>query len=135
MSYGTPYVGAAIDGTHIPYFPNFGEWQRDYKNYKLLCSMLFIGMINSQYFFVDLDVGWPGHLHYKTCTGYNYLWGKMHKDSKFWQFWHGEDGVVEADRIWGIGSDLVTVTTPCTVTVGSTELEHDRSPTMVIFCA
>ena len=81
--------------------------------------MSCIGMINSQYFFVDLDVGWPGHLHYKTCTGYNYLWGKMHKDSKFWQFWHGEDGVVEADRIWGIGSDLVTVTTPCTVTDGT----------------
>ena len=29
---GVPYVGAAIDGTHIPYFPNAGDSQQDYKN-------------------------------------------------------------------------------------------------------
>ena len=65
---GFPLVGAAIDGTHIPYEPNSGESEQEYKNYKMWTSMLCIGMVNSHHMFVDLDVGWPGRLHDKTCT-------------------------------------------------------------------
>ena len=31
---GFPNVVGCIDGTHIPYKPNFGEFEADYKNYK-----------------------------------------------------------------------------------------------------
>ena len=114
-----PYIGAAVDGTHVPYFPNSGESQQDYKNYKMWCSMLCIGIVNSQHCFLDLDVGWPGRLHDKTCTEYSHFWGKMHKDRKLWL---AEDGVVAADTAWGIGSELVM--TPYTVADGSTKAQQ-----------
>ncbi len=63
---GFPLVGAAIDGTHIPYKPNSEESEQSYKNYKMWTSMLCIGMGNSCHMFVDMDVGWPGRLHNKT---------------------------------------------------------------------
>ena len=44
---GFPYVGAAIDGAHIPYSPNSGESEQSYKNYKMWTSLLCIGMVNS----------------------------------------------------------------------------------------
>ena len=113
---GMPYIGAAVDGTHVPYFPNSGESQQDYKNYKMWCSMLCIGIVNSQHCFLDMDVGWPGRLHDKTCTEYSYFWAEMHKNRKLWL---GKDGVVTADTAWGIGSELVL--TPYTVADGSTE--------------
>ena len=30
-----PYIGAAVDCPHVPYFPNSEELQQDYKNYKM----------------------------------------------------------------------------------------------------
>jgi hypothetical protein len=63
---GFSKVGAAIDGTHIPYQPNAGEYEQDYKNYKMWTSMLCIGIVNAYHLFIDIDIGWPGRLHDKT---------------------------------------------------------------------
>jgi hypothetical protein len=44
---GLSKVGAAIDGSHIPYQPNAGEYEQDYKNYKMWTSMLSAGIVNA----------------------------------------------------------------------------------------
>ncbi len=116
---GFPYVGAAIDGTHVPYVPNAGEYEQDYKNYKMWTSMLCIGIVNSNHVFLDMDVGWPGRLHDKTCTEHSQFWNEMHRDRKLWL---GEDGVAVADTAWGAGSELVM--TPYTTADGSTESQQ-----------
>ena len=59
---GFSKVGAAIDGTHIQYQPNAGEYEQDYKNYKMWTSMLCIGIVNAYHLFIDIDIGWPGRL-------------------------------------------------------------------------
>ena len=66
---GMPYIGAAV-----PYFPNSGESQQDYKNYKMWCSMLCIGIVDSQYFLIWTSAG----LHDKTCTEYSLGRGESH---------------------------------------------------------
>ena len=62
-----PNVGGCIDGTHVPYTPNSGECEEDFKNYKGWTSLLCIAFVNSFYLFVDIDVAWPGRMHDKTC--------------------------------------------------------------------
>ncbi len=113
---GFPFVGAAIDGTYIPYEPNSGESEQNYKNYKMWTS---IGMVNSHHMCVDLEVGWPGHLHDKTCTEASYFWREMHKNRTLWL---GEDGIAIADTAWSGGPELVI--TPYTVSDGSTEAQQ-----------
>jgi hypothetical protein len=81
--------------------------------------MLCIGIVNSHHCFLDLDVGWPGRLHDKTCTEYSYFWAEMHKNRNLWL---GEDGIAVADTAWGIGSELVM--TPYTAMDGSTESQQ-----------
>jgi hypothetical protein len=114
-----PFVGAAIDGTHVPYKPNSGDVAQSYKNYKMWTSMLCIGMVNSNHMFVDIDVGWPGRLHDKTCTEASRFWKEMHKHRELWL---GKDGVALADTAWSGGSELVM--TPYTVADGSTESQQ-----------
>ena len=94
---GFPYVGAAIDGTHIAYQPRKGEYEQDYKNYKTWTSLLCIGIVNAFHLFIDIDVGWPGRLHDKTCTDHSNVWHEMHMNRKLWL---GEDGVALADTAW-----------------------------------
>ncbi len=69
--------------------------------------------------FVDIDVGWPWHLHNKTCTESSYFWQEMHKHRELWL---GADGVAKADTAWGVGSELVM--TPYTVADRSTEAQE-----------
>ena len=77
--HGFPKVAGCIDGTHIPYKPNNGEFEADYKNYKQWTSLLCIAFVNSYHLFVDIDVGWPGRWHDKTCSDNSYFWLDMHR--------------------------------------------------------
>jgi hypothetical protein len=112
---GVANVALCIDGTHIPYKPNSGEHEHDFKNYKQWTSLLCIGFINSLYLFVDLDVGWPGRYHDTTCTKNSAAWTQMHVNSEAWL---GRDGIALADSAWGGGSSLVMC--PYTVYDGET---------------
>ena len=114
--HGFPMVGAAIDGTHVPYAPNSPEEALICKNYKMWTSLLNIAVVNSYYCFVELDVGWPGRFHDKTCTENSNFWYAMNANSETWL---GRYGVALADSAWGVGSNLVM--TPYTVNDGSTK--------------
>jgi hypothetical protein len=116
---GYPNVAGCIDGTHIPYKPNFGEHEADFKNYKQWTSLLCIAFVNSQHLFVDIDVGWPGRWHDKTCADNSRFWLQMHRDRDAWM---GSDGVILADSAWSPGSTFVMA--PYTVFDGSTEAQQ-----------
>ena len=117
--HGFPNVGGCIDGTHIPYNPNSGECEEDFKNYKNWTSMLCIAFVNSFYLFVDMDVGWPGRYHDKTCTENSHLWSAMHVNREKWV---GKDGVALTDSAWGHGSELVMC--PYTAADGNTAAQQ-----------
>jgi hypothetical protein len=113
-----PNVGGCIDGTHVPYTPNSGECEEDFKNYKNWTSLLCIAFINSFYLFVDIDVAWPGRMHDKTCTEHSNFWTQMHLEREKWL---GRDGVMLADSAWNTGSELVM--TPYTAVDGNTSAQ------------
>ena len=69
--------------------------------------------------FVDIDRGWPGRWHDKTCTDNINLWLKMHLEKEKWL---GKDGIVLADSAWCPGSELVMC--PYTVANGSTAAQQ-----------
>ena len=81
--------------------------------------MLCIGIVNSNHVFHDMDVGWPGRLHDKTCAEHSQFRNEMHRDRKLWL---SEDGVAVADTAWDAGSELVM--TPYTTADGSTESQQ-----------
>jgi hypothetical protein len=87
-------VGAAIDGTHVLYAPNSPEEALICKNYKLWTSLLNIAVMNSHYCFIELDFGWPGGFHDKTCTESS-NWYNM---NKYRETWLGKNRVALADR-------------------------------------
>ena len=73
MAYIELLLTAAVDGTRVPYFPNAGESQKvsSYKNCEMRCSLLCIGIVNSQHCcFLGMEFSWPGRSHDKTCTEY-----------------------------------------------------------------
>ena len=57
--WGVPQCFGAIDGTHIPVsVPS--ENHMDYYNRKGWYSMLIQGLVDANYCFLDICVGWPG---------------------------------------------------------------------------
>ena len=60
--WGVPQRFGAIDGTHIPLtVPS--ENHTDYYNHKGWYSMLIQGLVDANYCFLDICVGWPGSVH------------------------------------------------------------------------
>jgi hypothetical protein len=114
--HGFPMVGAAIDGTHVPYVPNSPAEALVCKNYNFWTSFLNIAVVNSYYCFVKLGVGWPGRFHDKTCTENSNFWFAMNARPETWL---GKNGVALADSAWGVGSNMVM--TPYIVNDGSTK--------------
>jgi hypothetical protein len=111
---GVPHVGGCLDGTHVPYKPNSGEREDKYKNYKGWTSILCIALVNSYHCFVDIDVGWPGRMHDKTCTEYCRFWQEARLNPEGWL---GKDGIILAESAWGHGCDIVVTpytANPCT---------------------
>ena len=59
---GFPQCFGAIDGTHIPILPP-ADYARDYYNRKEFYSIVVQALVDHQYRFLNLHVGWPGSVH------------------------------------------------------------------------
>ena len=102
---GMGNVGAAVDGTHVPWQPDLEEYMEDYHNYKGWYSILCVACVNSFYMFVDAEVGRPGRMSDSTATQLSYFYNEMLKDSDSWL---GPDGLLLSDGACGIGDFIMT---------------------------
>ena len=62
MKWGVPQCIGAIDGTHVPIAAP-EENHTDYYNRKGWYSMILQGLVDHNYCFLDINVGWPGSVH------------------------------------------------------------------------
>lgn len=60
--WGVPQCVGAIDGCHIPIAAPVGN-HSDYYNRKGFYSMLLQGIVDADYCFLDICIGWPGSVH------------------------------------------------------------------------
>ena len=83
-NWGIPQCVGAIDGSHIPVRPPSMN-HTDYYNRKGWYSVLVQAVVDANYLFTDLNVGWPGSVHdarvlsnselYRKCINHEYLQG------------------------------------------------------------
>ena len=59
---GFPQTLGAIDGTHIPII-SLGENSSDYYNRKGYYSVVLQAIVDCNYKFIDINVGWPRKVH------------------------------------------------------------------------
>uniref|UniRef100_A0A1X7T4L1 DDE Tnp4 domain-containing protein n=1 Tax=Amphimedon queenslandica TaxID=400682 RepID=A0A1X7T4L1_AMPQE len=60
--WGYPQCFGAIDGTHLPIIAP-SECAKDYYNRKGFHSILMQGLVDCNYCFTDIYIGWPGSVH------------------------------------------------------------------------
>ena len=60
--WGVPQCVGAIDGCHIPIAAPVGN-HTDYYNRKGWYSMILQGVVDADYCFSDICIGWPGSVH------------------------------------------------------------------------
>ena len=83
-NWGIPQCVGAIDRSHIPVKPPSMN-HTDYYNRKGWYSILVQAVVDANYLFIDLNVGWPGSVHdahvlsnselYRKCINHEYLQG------------------------------------------------------------
>ena len=61
-NWGFPICAGAIDGTHIP-ISTPQQNHASYNNRKSYHSIVMQALVNSNYLFRDIVVGWPGSVH------------------------------------------------------------------------
>ncbi|KAI0212315.1 hypothetical protein LSAT2_002792, partial [Lamellibrachia satsuma] len=59
--WGFPHCAGAADGTHIPFIAS-DEYHIDYPNRKGWYSLLMQPVVDHQYRFTDVCIGWPGRV-------------------------------------------------------------------------
>ena len=62
MKWGVPQCFVAVDGSHVPISAQ-SHLHSDYYNQKGWYSMLIQGLVDANYRFMDVCVGWPGSAH------------------------------------------------------------------------
>ena len=62
MKWGVPHCFGAVDGSHAPISAP-SHLHTDYYNQKGWYSMLIQGLVDANYRFMDVCVGWPGSVH------------------------------------------------------------------------
>ena len=60
--WGFPQCAGAVDGSHIP-IKAPSEFHADYYNRKGWYSIILQGLVDSNYKFIDINIGWPGKVH------------------------------------------------------------------------
>ena len=84
--WGIPQCAGSVDGSHIPVRPPSLR-HTDYYNRKGWYSMLVQAVVNHNYLFTDLYIGWPGCVHdarvlsnsalYRKCNNHELLQGDV----------------------------------------------------------
>ena len=79
---GFPQVVGAVDGCHVPIMAPH-ENKEDYINRKHFYSIILQGLVDIDYFFRDVCIGWPGKVHdarvfknsflYDACAARSFL--------------------------------------------------------------
>ena len=77
------YPGA-IDGSHIPVRPPAMN-HTDYYNRKGFYSVILQGVVDANYLFEDIYVGWPGSVHDSRVFVNSSLYNKAIKSKKFYK--------------------------------------------------
>lgn len=78
--WGFPQCIGAIDGTHIPIIAP-KEHPLDYYNRKGYHSVLMQALVDDQYPFLDVYMGWPGSVHDVRVLGNSKLYQKCEAGS------------------------------------------------------
>ena len=73
--WGVPQCVGAIDGCHIPIAAPVNN-HRDYYNHKGWYSMILQGVVDANYRFLDVCVGWPGSLNDARVFAHSNLYKK-----------------------------------------------------------
>lgn len=73
---GFPQCAGAIDGSHIPVQAPYMN-HTDYYNRKGWYSILIQAVVDSDYLFRDINVGWPGSVHDARVFSNSALYGKV----------------------------------------------------------
>ena len=60
--WGFLQCAGAIDGSHIPIIAPI-HCPKDYFNKKCFHSIILQGLVDHEYRFLDINVGWPGSVH------------------------------------------------------------------------
>ena len=60
--WGFPQCAGAIDGSHIPVKAPI-DFHADYYNRKGSYSIILQALVDSNYQFIDINIGWPGRVH------------------------------------------------------------------------
>ena len=69
-----PQCLSAVDGCHIPICAP-SEQHTDYHNWKGWCTMIVQGLVDANYRFLDVCIGWPENVHdARVFVHSNYTW-------------------------------------------------------------
>ena len=79
---GFPQAAGAVDGTHIPIIRPH-EYHTDYYNRKGFYSLVMQAVVDSNYRFIDLYLGWPGRVHDARVLVNSTLYVKGQSNSLF----------------------------------------------------
>ena len=80
--WGYPQCAGAIDGSHIPILAP-QNFHTDYFNRKGWHSIILQGVVDSNYRFTDITVGWPGSVHDARVFSNSTLFKKGQNGSLF----------------------------------------------------
>jgi hypothetical protein len=87
--WGFPMCAGAIDGTHIPIIAPL-EGHIDYVNRKSFHSIIMQAVVDSNYLFRDIIVGWPGSVHDARVLANSEIFKKANNNLLFSRIDHKE---------------------------------------------
>ena len=76
LKWGVPQCVGAIDGCHIPISAPVDN-HTNYYNRKGWYSMIQQGLVDANYWFLDICVGWPGSVHDAHVFAHSDLYAKI----------------------------------------------------------
>ena len=76
IKWGVPQCLGAVDGCHIPICAP-SEQHTDYYNRKGWYSMIVQGLVDANYYFLDVCIGWPGSVHDASVFAHSNLYKKV----------------------------------------------------------